>query len=174
MPSSIPFKYDFDANKIKTLTTKKKTTVGNDVKTVEVQLPLIGPSCSKFQLIYCVAKFQHAPNTLQWTTGPKLFNKWKQILEDAYNVQIWDQYYASNNFTESVANFWELIQLFISLKFANNMDTYNNHKDYLLAQKKAREMSVHEYILLLQYHNSNVLLVLPGVPLLCADVIFNA
>ena len=48
MPSSIPFKYGFDLNKIKTLTKMKKTTVGNDTETVEVQLPLIGPSCTKF------------------------------------------------------------------------------------------------------------------------------
>ena len=71
MPSSIPFEFDFDINKIKTLMTKKKTTVGNGTETVEVKLPLIGPSCAKFQLIYCVTKFQHVSNTLQWTTGPK-------------------------------------------------------------------------------------------------------
>ena len=56
MPSSIPFKYVFDPNKIKTLTTKKKSTIGNDTETVEVKLPLIGLSCTKFQLIYCVTK----------------------------------------------------------------------------------------------------------------------
>ena len=44
MPSSIPFKFDFDINKIETLTMKKKTTVGNDIETVEVKLPLMGPS----------------------------------------------------------------------------------------------------------------------------------
>ena len=51
MPSVIPLKYDFEPNKLKTLTTKKKTTIGTDVETVEVQLPLLGPACSKFQIV---------------------------------------------------------------------------------------------------------------------------
>ena len=164
MPSSIPFKFDFDINKVKTLTTKNTTTVGNDTETVEVKIPLIGPSCTKFQLIYCVTKFWHASNTLQWTTGPKLFNKWKQILEDAYDVEFWDQHFTSNGFTETVDNFWDLIRIFIFLKFANNTDTYNNHKDYLLAQKKTREMSVGDFESLLRYYNHSVLPILPGAP----------
>ena len=61
-------------------------------------------------------------------------------------MTLWDQHCASNNFTETVANFWELMRIFISLKFANNLDTYDNHKDYLVAQKKAREMRVSEFI----------------------------
>ena len=84
MPSGIPFKYYFEPNKLKTLTTKKKTTTGTDTdtKTIEVQLPFLSPACSKFQIFYCVAKFRKASVTLGWTTGPKLFNKWKQLLED--------------------------------------------------------------------------------------------
>ena len=105
MPSSIPFKYDFDPNNLKTLSTNKKTIVGNDTETVEVQLPFISPSCTKFQLIYCVTKFRYVSNTLQWTTRPKLFNKWKTILEDTYDVELWDQQFTHNGFTESVANF---------------------------------------------------------------------
>ena len=92
IPSSILFVFDFDINKIKTLTTKKKTTVGNDTEMVEIKLPLTGPSCTKFQLIYCVTKFQHASNTLQWTTGPKLSKKWKHILEDAWCATICSVY----------------------------------------------------------------------------------
>ena len=53
MPSGIPFKYDFEPNKLKTLTTKKKTTTGTDTETIEVQLPFLGPACSRFQIIYC-------------------------------------------------------------------------------------------------------------------------
>ena len=173
MPSCIPFKYDFDPNKLKTLTTKKKTTVGTDTETVEVQLPFIGPASSKFQIVYCVAKFRKASVTLGRTTEPKLFNKWKQLLEDAYDVTLWDQHFTSDNFTEIVAHFWELIQIFISFKFTNNLDTYDNHKDYLLAQKQAREMRVGEFLSLLQYHNSNVLPVLPGALLLRADAKLN-
>ena len=174
MPSSIPFKYDFDPNTLKKLTTKKNTTVGNDTEMVEVQLPLIGLSCTKFQLIYCVAKFRHVSNTLQWTTGPKVFNKWKQILKDAYDMELWDQYFQSNRFIiKSVANFWNLIRIFISLKCAKNTDTYDNHKDYLLAQKKPREMSVGDFVLLLQYHNQSVLPVLPEAPALRDDAILN-
>ena len=56
MLSSIPFASDFDPNKLKTIKTKKKTTVGNDTVTVEIELPLIGSSCTKFNLIYCVTK----------------------------------------------------------------------------------------------------------------------
>ena len=78
MTSGIPFKYDFEVNKLKTLTTKKKTTNANgEVETVVAKLPLLGAACSKFQIIYCVTKFRKAATTLGWTTGPNFFNKWK-------------------------------------------------------------------------------------------------
>ena len=148
--SVIPFQFDFSVNKLKTLTTKRKTTDANgEVETVEVKLPLIGAACSKFQILYCVGNFRKAARTLGWTTGPKLFNKWKELLEDDHDVTLWDQHYTSNAFTETVANFWLLIRIFISLKFANNLNAYDNHKEFLLRKTKDCKMRVREYISLL-------------------------
>ena len=73
-----------------------------------------------------------------WTTGPKLFGKWRETMEDTYDVEIWDQHYMSNAFTQTVDNFWALVRIFIQLKFENNTDTYDNHKDYILAQTKKK------------------------------------
>ena len=107
MPSSIPFGFDFDINKLKIVKTKKKKKkiVGNYTETVEVELPLIESTCIEFQLIYYVTKFRHASDLLQWTTGSKFFNKWKEILEDTYDIKIWDQKMTSHAFTRTVDNF---------------------------------------------------------------------
>ena len=69
----------------------------------------------------------------------------RQILEDAYDIKFWDQYFTSTGFTETVDNFWALILIFIQLKFENNTDTYDNHKDYILAQVKKQEMTVGDF-----------------------------
>ena len=61
-------------------------------------------------------------------------------------------------------NFWALILIFTQLKFENNTNTYDNHKDYILAQVKKQEMTVGEFEPQLQYHNHSVLPLLPGAP----------
>ena len=85
-------------------------------------------------------------------------------MEDAYYIELWDQHFTSNNFTETVDNLWALILIFIQLKFENNTNTYDNHKDYILAQVKKKEMTVGEFESQLRYHNRSVLPLLPGAP----------
>ena len=85
-------------------------------------------------------------------------------MEDTYDVEIWDQHYTSNAFTQTVDNFWALVRIFIQLKFENNTDTYDNHKDYILAQTKKKEMTVTNFESQLRYHNHSVLPLLPGAP----------
>ena len=99
MVSSIPFMYDFDPGKIKTVKTKKKTTVGNDSETTEVEVPIIESSSTKFQLIFCVNKFRKAAINMEWTSGPNLFSKWREILEGERDIEIWDQHFTRNGFT---------------------------------------------------------------------------
>ena len=173
MPSSIPFKYDFKADKLKTIKTKKKTTVGNDTETTEVEIPIIGSSCTKFQLIYCTNKFRKGATTMGWTTGPRLFLKFKEILESERDVELWDQHYTSEGMTETVANFWNLVRIFIRLKFENNMDAYDNHKDYLLAVTKEKEMTVTDFESQVRYHNHSVLPWLPGAPAVRLDAMLS-
>ena len=83
-------------------------------------------------------------------------------MEDAYDIKLWDQHFTSNNFTETVDNFWALILIFVQLKSENNTNTYDNHKDYILAQVKKKEMTVGEFKPPLWYHNHSVLPLLPG------------
>ena len=61
-------------------------------------------------------------------------------------------------------NFWALIFDFIPLRFDNNTDTYDNHKDYILAQKKTREMTVGDFESQFCYHNHSVLPLFTGAP----------
>ena len=79
-----------------------------------------------------------------------------------YDIKIWDQEFTGNNFTRTVDNFWALVLIFIQLKFENNNDTYKNHKKYLLAVTKKKEMTVTLYVLQLRYHNNSVLPLLLG------------
>ena len=94
-------------------------------------------------------------------------------MEGERDIKIWDQHFTSNGFTQTVPNFWALVRIFIQLKFENNTDAYDNHKDYLRAQTKKKEMTVTNFESQVRYHNHSVLPWLPGAPPVRLDAMLS-
>ena len=89
------------------------------------------------------------------------------------SLEIWDQEFTSHAFTRTVDNFWDLVLIFIEVKFENNTDMYEIHKENLLAVVKKKEMTVTAFESQLKYHNNSVLPLLPGAPADQNDAMFN-
>ena len=126
---TIPFEWDFKHNKLSSVTTKMKITDGTDTETVSVQIPIIDPISTKFQFLFTINKFNQARMSVQWTTGPKLFRKLRELLLDPSDLQGWESEFTVQGYTETVDNFDLMIEYLIHKRFEHNMDAYDEHHE---------------------------------------------
>ena len=181
----LPFQIDFEKSDLRTTSYKTTvTTTVNAVQTTETkkkEVPLIAAGASLHNVLHCINEFYNAKKILNWTTGNKLFQNIEDIFEDPQDQTYWEMTLATNN-SRSVAQFDTFIKEYIAEKFSNNTKAYRIHKRFLNNIKKTRTLSVHQFVSLVQYHNRNLLPLLPGAPATEAsfppeeikDIIFNS
>eukprot|EP00536_Pseudo-nitzschia_multiseries_P008461 jgi/Psemu1/20480/gm1.20480_g len=138
--SVVPFKFDFDPESFFEKIEFKYTSTTNGVlETVKVKVPLITGGASLFQVLFTINKFSHANKALSLATGPKLYDKFSDLLRD----------YANQN--------WWVINTFINHKFNNNTDVYQCHKRFLDNIKKTTNMTVHQFVPMVTFRNHNLI-----------------
>ena len=181
----LPFQLDFERSDLRT--TSYKTTVTTTVGTVQTtetkkkEVPLIAAGATLHSILYCVNEFYNAKKILNWTTGAKLFSNIEDILEDPQDQTFWETNLTTNP-SRSVDQFEIFLKQYIADKFSNDTKAYRTHKRFLLAIKKTKSLSVHQFVSLIQYHNGNILPFLPGAPETNAqfdndeikDIVFNS
>ena len=166
-PSVLPFQIDFEKSDLRTTSYKTTTTTTTgDVQTTETkkkEVPLIAAGSSLHSILYCINEFYNAKKILNWTTGAKLFTNIEDIFEDPQDQIFW-QTTLTTDPSRSVAQFNIFIKQYIADKFSNNSKAYRVHKRFLNNIKKTKSLTVHQFVSLIQYHNGNLLPLLPGSP----------
>ena len=175
--SVLPFQLDFEKKNV-TKTTYKLTTKTtlNQVETTETkkkEVPIITAGSSEHKTIYCINEFYAAKEALKWTQGPTLFANIIDIFEDPDDKNFWDTACAADNST-SKETFMKHIKDFIQYKLSGNDRAYSQHKRFLLNIKKTKSLTVHQFVQLIHYHNTNILKWLPGAPQDEVDAKFSA
>lgn len=169
----LPFLLDFQTTELKTVhfKTTRTTTVGNETTTESKKkdVPIFTAGASNHQLIYCVNEFIDTSESLQWTTGSKLFENFKDILQGHSDKSTFKAIKAtlqadSADNAETPELFAQVLQKFIFHKFAKNTSCYQQHKRFLQQLKRTKSLSVSDFIGLVKYHNEVVLPLLPGAP----------
>ena len=181
----LPFQINFEKKNLRTTSYKTTvTTTVNAVQTTETkkkEVPLIAAGASLHNVLHCINEFYNAKKILNWTTGNKLFQNIEDIFEDPQDQTFWE-ITLSTNPSRSVAQFDVFIKEYIANKFSNDTKAYRTHRRFLNAIKKTKTLSVHQFVSLVQYHNGNILPLLPGAPATEAsyspddlkDIIFNS
>ena len=165
--SVIPFQIDFERNDLRT--TQYKTTVTTTVNAVQTtetkkkEVPLIPAGASLHAILHCINEFYNAKKVLNWTTGAKLFENITDIFEDPQDQTFWETT-LSTNASRSVNQFDVFIKEYINDKFSGDTKAYRNHKKFINDICKTKSLTVHQFVSLVQYHNSNILPLLPGAP----------
>ena len=181
----LPFQIDFEKSDLRM--TSYKTTVTTTVDAVQTtetkkkEVPLIAAGATLHNVLHCINEFYQAKKIHNWTNGNKLFQNIEDIFEDPQDRTFWELTLATNP-SRSLAQFDIFIKEYIADKFSNDTKAYRTHKRFLNAIKKTKHLSVHQFVSLVQYHNSNILPLLPGAPDANAsyssedlkDIIFNS
>ena len=164
----LPFQLDFKQADLRTTSYKVQvTTTQNAVQTTETkkkEVPLIAAGASLHTILHCINELYNAKSALHWTTGQKLFEVIEDIFEDPQDKTFWVTLLTTEN-SRSVAQFNAFIREYINYKFSEDTKAYRTHKRFLTNIKKTKTLTVHQFVSLVQYHNSNILPWLPGVPL---------
>ena len=183
----LPFQLDFEKKDLRVTSYKVTTTTTNPVantsttETKKRDVPIIPAGATHHTILYCINEFYNAKTALKWTSGAKLFENFNDIFEDPQDIAFWEISVATETST-SVATFNTLVKSFISYKFSNETTAYRTHKRFLSNIKKTRSLTVHQFVTLVKYHNSNILPWLPGAPTTDAshsdddikDIVFNS
>ena len=99
----IPFEPDYDESKLEHIHHKRSVTDANDVReTISEQVPMLSEDASPHEILKFLTKFHKARTNLQWTTGPKLFQRFPMHLHTDHR-EIWDTIIA--DFNETVIHF---------------------------------------------------------------------
>lgn len=79
---TIPFDSEVDRTELTYVKHYRRVTENNVEETFQEQVPRLSETAEPlFELLKFLAAFQHARDTLTWTTGPKLFQKFPMHLE---------------------------------------------------------------------------------------------
>ena len=106
MPESIiPFLPDFEVKDLTTIEFKRTTTENGDTETVKYKLYKISEDTTHRCLLHCIFTFNKARVPLGWTTGRKLYPKFKDLLDSLDDETWWEEYFNENQLTENVNNF---------------------------------------------------------------------
>ena len=183
--SVLPFQIDFEKSDLRNTSYKTTiTTTNDDIRTTDSkkkEVPLIAAGASLHNILYCINEFYNAKKILNWTNGAKLFESIEDIFEDPQDQAFWATLLTTDQ-SRSLVQFDVFIREYIANKFSNDTKAYRTHKRFLNAIKKTKHLSVHQFVSLVQYHNTNILPLLPGAPTTNAsysaddikDIIFNS
>eukprot|EP00536_Pseudo-nitzschia_multiseries_P011553 jgi/Psemu1/29285/gm1.29285_g len=143
--SVIPLKFDFDPESLEKIEFKHTTKDNGVLETANVKAPLITVGASLLQVLYTINEFLHANKTLSLTQGPKLYDKFSDLLQDYADQSWWDKFVTAQK-NQMVTNFANTTNAFINYKFNNNGDAFRGHKRFLNNIKKTTNMTVHQFV----------------------------
>lgn len=124
-----------------------RTEQGNE-DTVEDRIPKLSEDALPFEILQFLSTFQRVRQTLNWTTGPKLFQKFPMHLS-GYHLDVWESVATGRNAT--VIGFNQTLQDF-KLELLEGY-TYEDQLDYLRTVKKPGKMEPGQFLLKLRAAN---------------------
>jgi len=99
------------------------------IDTKKKSVSIITAGASKHHILHCIYEFNAARGPLRWTTGPKLYENFVDILQSHGDVTAWNvRKLALGN--ETVVNFETCLLEFIEYKFSGNQNAYHYYFDF--------------------------------------------
>jgi hypothetical protein len=88
----IPLKPDYDASLIQRVKHSQSRLLDDGVTTEKttMEVPRLSITAGTYKLLVFLQEFKGASETLNWTTGPKLFEKF-EILLQGFHQQTWSE-----------------------------------------------------------------------------------
>ena len=132
----IPLTKDTVDDKAEYIKHSCSTTENGITETVEERIAKVGDSFTPRQLLDFLTAFAQARISLHWTTGPKLFQKFRSQLSGV-PLEVWLD--AIDGLNQTVANFDAALITFKNNSLAGY--NYNDQMDYIRSIRKPREVS---------------------------------
>lgn len=160
----LPYNVVVDPSKLSKVKHSRTITIpadGNQPETTEktsVEIPIVPLQANRQEFLYVIMSFRRAVTTMNWTTGPTLFDKFIQHLQGT-DLQNWSIIIHGVNRT--VVNFWNCIEELKRRRFPE--DAYDQHREAMLLWKKPRNASPQQHQTVMEFHNM-LLAELPGAP----------
>ncbi len=108
---------------------------------IEDQIPKLSEEASPYEILQFLSIFQRVRRTMNWTTGPKLYQKFPVHLS-GYHLDVWEL--PTNDRTATVANFNDQLQEFKSELLQGYTD--EDQMDYLRTLKKPGNMGPSQFL----------------------------
>ena len=106
----IPFEYEPEnPTAVEFIKHQLRTRAQDNEETIEERIPKLSEDSSPYDILQFLSVFQRVRRTMNWTTGPKLYQKFAVHLS-TYHLDVWELLTEDRNAT--VANFNEQLQEF--------------------------------------------------------------
>ena len=148
----IPFDAHYDESEIEYIKHERVVVENNEERDKIIErVPRLSEEAEPFEILRFLAAFARAREDLAWTTGPKLYQKFRMHLT-GYPLELWDTTIFGNNRTVATFN--------VALnEFKNELLQgyhYEDQLDYLREVKKPGKMTPTKFLLKLKMHNKLV------------------
>ena len=130
----IPLEPDYDETQVTRIKHSVTVTRDNITEKTSVEVPKLPANATRMQTLAFVEKFEHAVETMSWTTGAKKFENFKKHLEGIQDAK-WNIVVQGRARTN--AEFEEALDEFLKTTF----DEYNDYDDQIEYLRSIRKPS---------------------------------
>ena len=87
-PLIIPFKADFDESEVEYVKHRRSEVHNGVTEEISERVPKLSDDATPYQILKFFTSFAHARDSLQWNTGPRLFQRFRLHLGETH-LQQW-------------------------------------------------------------------------------------
>jgi hypothetical protein len=131
----IPLKPDYEDSGIHRIKHSQQREIAGVLDKTTVEVPRLSEDAGTYELLTFIREFQRAQAILGWTTGPKLFDKFKMHLQ-GFHRQTWSD--EAHGQAQTVIHFDNTILAFKGQLLAH--EVYANQMDFLRDLQKPPDM----------------------------------
>jgi len=138
----IPFKPDYDETEIEYIKHRRSEYNNGITEEISERVPKLPSDATPYLILTFFSTFAHVRETMQWTTGVKLFQRFRIQLMTVH-LETW--LIQVNGVNQTVANFDANLEEFKAQLLRGYK--YHNQMDFLRTMKKPPEMSPSKFLL---------------------------
>ena len=165
---NIPLKPDYDESTVEYLTHRRSEVVAGVTEEIQQRVPILPTDATPFLKLKFFAAFTKARRHLQWTTGPRLFQRFEMHLSDLH-LATWEA--QAQGVAATVANFNQQYAAFKTTLLSGYR--YHDQMDFLRQVKKQPDQSPSQFVLMCSAAEAHAIQ-LPDAPVAPATVGFTA
>ena len=138
----IPIKADYDESLVEYIKHRRSESNNNVTEEISERVPILPDDATAHRIVTFLAAFNQARRHMQWTTGPKLFQRFELHLQGTHLLTWQDQTFGAN---QTVAIFNGHLELFKDSLLAGY--DYEEQKDYLRSIRKTADQTPSQFYL---------------------------